>query len=310
MSRRDQQKTCCGKDGDGPPECAGLRERRLCGRLGRRVHRRLYRRIGYDEGSCLLRDGDGIALRRQLHDAPVDDQAVFVVPRKIIPGIPPAAALAEGHGIPDLTVFQQLDRDRLRALACLSLVVPALQDLALFRVVRGRRGNGRACKFERDGHIILPGISRLVQIRQADEERLCVIHTIPVGKRLASHEIQARQERLPFRREGQLTVLIGHAAVQRRQPVALGIGGQRLRKRAPRSAVQPVESDGILHKIAGQRKLCIRVDIRYAVKRERRAGDRRSILLITDREADGMCGIDSCGGQRRNRQCKNQNQRE
>ena len=78
---RNQQEARGGKDGNRPPERAGLRERLLSGRIDRRRHRRslrrLLRRVRHEEGPRFLRNRDGVALRRQLDNAPDNRQPAF-----------------------------------------------------------------------------------------------------------------------------------------------------------------------------------------------------------------------------------------
>lgn len=102
-------------------------------------------------------------------------------------------------------------------------------------------------------------------------------------------------------REGEQALCIRHTAVQRRQTVGGGIRGQRLGQHPPAVAVQTRQADGIACKIAGQGEFAVGVHGGDIEQVERNAGDGLPVVLIVDRQADLLRGIDRSGGPYRRR---------
>ena len=158
----------------------------------------------------------------------------------------------------------------------------------------------------REGRVIVPGVGGLVSAGQADERGLDGVGVAAGDERLAQQQIQPRPERFLPVGEGEKAGAAGHAGVERLAAVPQDKGAQRLGQRAPAVAAPVVQPHGIVFEIAGQREFTVGGHIRHAVKRKRRAADRRFVMEEADGQRDGAVRLNEPRGQRLRQQRRQQ----
>ena len=150
----------------------------------------------------------------------------------------------------------------------------------------------------REGRVIVPGVGGLVSAGQADERGLDGVAVAAGDERLAQQQIQPRPERFLPVGEGEKAGAAGHAGVERLAAVPQDEDAQRLGQRAPAVAAPVVQPHGIVFEIAGQREFTVGGHVRHAVKRKRRAADRRFVMEEADGQRDGAVRLNEPRGQR------------
>ena len=194
-----------------------------------------------------------------LHDAPVPCS-------QIRPGLAPVVGGAQLHGIHQLRAVVQLHRNFLRPLALVALVLPDLDDPQADRLLLND---------------LRLGLQRHRRIPHRYQRGFRQIALRPGAQLRAHHQVQAPRKLA----EAQRTLGVG-AALRIRDSIQR-IARQRLRQRAPLLRGIGLQLHRAVGKGAHGDIRPLRVDLRHAVQRKRRACDGLTLACVADLNRTG-----------------------